>query len=969
MKNSKEKHNRLKLWLLFVVSVVLPPLLLFAAGVYYAGQQTLELRRKNIERQAADYLDRLSTMTDTEQVLCQTINTRFEESKTAAELEALTNKLRKNFNLSFDTLIWNQEGQVYSSTFSYKNWRGNWQKAYHNLRYIDNRIYTSEAQIPIEVYANLRALFGPHFFPRYTKNCHTGKDLSLLNNDSSGKKPLLWIKVHERYGLAAFFAHEVLNTYPFAETMVRRHADEVIQLAIVNKEKVFCSRQNEKPILESLLKKFNSSYSSSFMHNDYLIVPRYIDQNLSAFCLVESNKLKKNLLPKWLFATSLLCFFLIMAVLYYSYQSLVNNKIVWLSLQKQLILLFLISNALPGFILTIASWDYLQEYRQSLLNKAYNSSLSYLHSIDELFKNEFGWQKKQLKKGLKFLKPELQNGKIEAKSVQAFLKRQSPEPYRMFLVASSSGYVASHEAVMRKGKVIKIFDKDFNRGPHKKKQLIALDKIGRYFLALLNNTKIPAKMGTEVEILTEALYLQPPLRVMQDFIGRHNSFWNWGMGMHRHPVYLNIIQLFSPEIYDYMLLYFYDSDKLQLNFMLRSFDNFSRNQLGIKVMAVDDKFLTAMPKSLVNNKRIKEFANRLRDKTARRLNFCTWNSKEHLLVGLKCNQLTHFRLLGLYPLEKIDRGVANKRNLLLKLGLLSIIITLALGLSLAGSFLTPLKDLEKGVNALKERNFTYRLPDLGKDEFGEVAKLFNSTLIDLEELQVAAKVKNKLTTAPDEPLELAHLRILCKKIATKDMGGDFINVETLTESNAAVLLADVAGSGVAATLVQAFISSALMRLETLATKPEKMLAELGMMLAAGSQKKHRKFMACAYFMLSGESELIRICNAGLVLPLIFNKKTKDVKHLELKSLPLGSNLAKPEKVTELKLQQDELFIVFTNGINANGKISNQEIFALLKEADSRSLEALYESFAQIYRQTFLTGNNHDDISMVIVGRL
>lgn len=953
-------------WLKLVVGVIFPPVILLIMGTFFISHLNREAVLKKFGTQAAVKLEQMRLVANTEKYLCRQLKKIVDRAKNEVELKAFIEEFSRDHELKIDSLIWSGNGEVFHSSFKYTERDGDWKRGFLDLRDFAKRKYSSEAKIGLETYANLRTLFGPHFFPRYHQHCFEGNNVRLLRNDSSQNMPLLWLKVSKKFGLAVFFDYSVLDSYVGVNRMLRTHSNKGIYLAIINKDVVKSSDKRLASAVQKSSGLFRTSFKNILKLDNYYFVTNFIDANLTGTCFISAKEIDQINLAWWSWLSFMLGLLLAGFFLFNSYQIVVNKQRFSMMIRRQLIMLFIFSNLMPGFVLTMVSWDYIGQFRQGLLNQAYTKGISYLQSIDELYENELTVQKNLLERSFPQFEKDLKKYGICKKTMRTFLNSQEPKAYRMFLIGSNTPRLSSNEAIMTNGKVSTILDKNYHGSPNKLQQLQAFSKIGKFYLASLNREAISAKIGTEVEMLTETLSQQSPTQLMQEFITKNGKFWSWGFGHKRFPAYVNLFTLHRDDVYDYMMLYLWSSRGLQSHFMDRLYPKFSRNEMGYKVMAVYDSFTRAYPKRLLDSEKLREFSSRLRDKTVRRLDFCDWENEEYLLIGLKCVYMDHFRLLGLYPMESIENLVGKKINLLLGMALVSILVTLSLGMFVSRSVLEPLAELNSGIVALGAREFSYRLPDLGGDEFGNLAKIFNTTLVDLEEIHTAAKVKEKLMTPTESALSVGHFQIFGQTLPLSEMGGDFVEVQPINENSARVVLGDVAGSGISSTLILAFIKSALMQLDMHIAAPEKLVHELDNLLRVSSSKGHRKFVALQYLFLDGANNLVDFVNAGMFYPVILSESGGILQQVEMAASPLGAMVKSIRKSVQIELKKGEFLVLFTNGVLAGGRVKHSDVHELIMGSDFSSVEALHKSFCENFKAKFSGINLSDDVTIVVI---
>ncbi len=232
--------------------------------------------------------------------------------------------------------------------------------------------------------------------------------------------------------------------------------------------------------------------------------------------------------------------------------------------------------------------------------------------------------------------------------------------------------------------------------------------------------------------------------MLQEFFAATGYFWQWGMGKNYFPAHIRVLKLFDQNLADYIFLYLYKPNLLQYDYIERIITSINRNSLGMKIFALNYQLTFSIPLDAVSSDFIRQFVVAMRNKSGSEIEYCDWERKRHMMIGLKCLALDRVRLLGLFPVEEITRKAGEKYRLFVASGLLSLLVALSLGLLVSRYFLAPLGQLHSGVEALKSRNFAYRLPAMGQDEFGNLAEILNSTLVDLEEMQVASQVEEKI---------------------------------------------------------------------------------------------------------------------------------------------------------------------------------------------------------------------------------
>lgn len=941
-------HEKNTAWLKLACITILLPMLIFWVGGYYLAALERETRFRNFAAEADEMLATMRSIADTEKYLCSTLTAIYNRCKEVADLKAAVESFSRQHRLAIRYLIWHPSGDVYHANFPWTGINGDWRQAYLELRRIANGFYQNyEKNIPAEVMTNLRQIFGPHFFPLFFRNCFSGRDLSLIRPDSAQKYPLTWMNVGERYGLVIFFDYSLLKKTPGLDRMLDSYRGN-LHSGYMNNHQVFCADPELAANLQSRIRVMRHRYSDRQDFPNFYIFTNFINENLTGFCAVRKSGID---MPGSDGLTRLIMVFLHLCLIYYaflSYRVIVGGVRLSLGIRTQLVLLFVVANVLPGFLLLVSGSDYLQQLRAGLLHRAFNKSMTCMQNIDELFNNEYSVQKGRITKALRELRAALQQNLLNRQTISSFIDRQRPAPDMLFITASSTGIIAGDTGIMKNGVIQEAFDHRLKTSPVKTNVMNAIFKLTTFVMASINKTPVSGKQGAEVEFISDGLMQKKPAELVRRFY-ESGSFWHWGIGQIRHPTYIETFSLFDPALLDYIMLYVWDSRKLELEFVRRIFHDLNRNEDSIRVMAADDLFTTAFPPETLENPRLVEFAGKLRNRTLTRPEFCVINGENFMLAGHKCVHMPTIRLFSLFPIEQIESEIQASRRLIWLLALVSLLISISLGLKVSSGILLPLSALQAGIDELQNRNFSYRLPDLGHDEFGSLASIFNEILGDLEEMHVASIVQEKLMTRMDKPFMTGSLGIYGKTLALAGNGGDYFELISTLNHRPALLLGNVGGTGISRCLLLAFLKSAVMQLHDLTNQPQRFMEELNKLLKQSNAGKEGHEISLQYILCS-DNDRLEISNAGMTTPVFIDRNAGTVIPLPMPSLPLAGHEQKIASM-QIDLARGCSMILATSASAADFAVSQPTGIALLQTSGTISADAFLAVFTNLYRQT------------------
>ncbi len=907
-------EGRFSAWLKLMAATVILPMVIFWAGGAYLASLARDLRFKNFEIEADETLATMRALAETEKYLCTSLNSLFnQQNNPAGMVEAIKDYARQH-RLQLRYMVWNDCGEVLHSSFPYEKVPGDWKSAYLEVRkLIDDDYLRNESDIPAQSMANMRMIFGPHFFPFYSRHCYAGRELRLIRPDSTQKYPLTWLKTGPKFGLAVFFDYSVLNRQPGLKVWLDNYRGN-LSVGLLSDKEVFCHNPLAAEEISPRIAAFRHSYMNRQALPGHYISTRFINSNLTGFCAIRKNaidQLETDSMTRMIMLLLHLCMGLYALI---SYRVTVYQTRVSLKLHSQLLLLFVVASILPGFLLFVSGSDYLQQLRVGLLNRAFNQSLTRLQDVDELFNNEFTVQKGRLAAAIKILQQDLKQNRIERQTIATFLGSQNPGPDMLLLTASSTGKIISEAGLMQDGAMKDVYNQRLAEENTKVNVMKAIYKLSVYIMAYINKTPISDKTATEVEFIADGLMQKKPAELIGRFFAR-GTFWHWGIGQMRHPTFIENLSLFDPEIVDYIMLYVWDSRNLELEFVRRIFGNIRSSAEGITIMAANELMTEVFPPEALEKPEFAAFISKLRDQTLTRPEFCQIDGKKYLLAGHKCVHMPSIRLFSLFPLEKIENEIAGKKNTMLLLALVSLLISVSLGLRVASGILQPLAELQSGIGELQRRNFAYRLPDLGHDEFGSLARIFNEILVDFEEMQVASIVQEKLMTRLEKPVKAGNLSIYGKIISTSGNGGDYFEIFETPCQKTAVLLGTVSGTGISRCLLLAFLRSAALQLRHLADQPAEFMHGLQEILKNSSIKDNHHEISLIMLVPVSDQE-IAIVNAGMRPPIIFDHARRGFATVELDSTALTAADSQGPATISIKLDSRQSLLCLTGTVTA-----------------------------------------------------
>ncbi len=254
----------------------------------------------------------------------------------------------------------------------------------------------------------------------------------------------------------------------------------------------------------------------------------------------------------------------------------------------------------------------------------------------------------------------------------------------------------------------------------------------------------------------------------------------------------------------------------------------------------------------------------------------------------------------------------------------------------------------------------------------ENAKLFEDAIEKKKmekELALAAQIQKDFL--PKENPELENFEIAGSNIPCYQVGGDYYDFIAIDPNRIGIIIADVSGKGVSASLLMASLRASLHSEIHPKYKLEEMACKLNDFVHRSSSPNC--FITFFYSELDKKTGELRFINAGHNPPIILDKKGK-IQRLESCGLCLGMFPSSSYEIKEMKLNPGDTAIFYTDGITESRNKKNEEFEEekLIKFIQKHSKLPAQELVEKIQEEVnkFAAGTDQmDDMTLVIIKRV
>ena len=347
-----------------------------------------------------------------------------------------------------------------------------------------------------------------------------------------------------------------------------------------------------------------------------------------------------------------------------------------------------------------------------------------------------------------------------------------------------------------------------------------------------------------------------------------------------------------------------------------------------------------------------------------------YKNNNYLCLCLPGSNIKRSFLLSLYPVIEIDYQIEKVRSTIYLLMILLLLTSILTGSLLAKTFITPVNELNRGLEALRKRETETIIKIENKDELGKLGTAFNQMMAEIKDMLMAGAVQKCLIPTGKQNIEGYDCRIYNKMAA--DVGGDYADLFELPDNRTLIVIGDVNGHGVSSSLLAAMVKASVFMFANQNLPLDEMVTNTSYMICdLLGNKKIMKFCVVTLDKNTGE---LAICNAGHPYPLIREKEIGKVRIPSNINLPIGISKARSNYTHEkVVLNPEETLLLYTDGfIDANSNKSDgfgydnlKDLFANIPTEDSENIE---KELINHYKTNLGDKESKDDISFIILRR-
>lgn len=770
-----------------------------------------------------------------------------------------------------------------------------------------------------------------------------------------GKRGVLYIlQGQEKSGVIVFVEHH-LDYQEIMKNMIKQNStseEPIVMYTSTDKSQGFAVTQNNQYSYEQICSEefingvFDKNHIwKSFDFKDYrLLLGQEFTQNTT------------YRQKQWIAAFVTILLLIIAGILYF--KNFAGTDGIKISIRYKLIFIFSLAVYIPAFALWALSYGGLQDHRTVLENDIKKGMQDILLKIDNDYTSvvETVTQKfKELDKKLAEFsgKPVPTKNEI-TKILQTITKGEDISYFFNWLdirtIDQQQIYTThareANDRLLRVGRVI---------------SMLCLEKYcpERLTAAGIKKTQSDILIGDFLDspvLGFSGLFERPSSLYFLDFDGS-GVYWWWN---------------YFPDQNNKIAFYICNSairESSSIYFKALQNRRFTLGNTALKIVSHNYNVLRYFPESAQDEPDIQTVINTSNINKTYESAVINYQNNRYLCFCIPGTKLKECFVLCLYPIYEIDYKIEKTKSTIYALMIMLLAISILTGLLLSNTFIVPVNELNRGLNALRMRDTETKINITNKDELGNLGTAFNQMMSDIKDMLMAGAIQQCLIPTGEFSIP-GYDYLIYNRMAT-DVGGDYADLFELPNDRLLIVIGDVTGHGVSSALLTAMVKASVFRFAHKDTSLREIVTQTSNMICDLLNKK--KLMTFCAITLDKNTGEMAVCNAGHPYPMIHTCKGK-LRTPCKTSLPLGVSKKRCRYDEELeKLEIGETLILYTDGFpeaenEAKEEYGYDKFQQLITDSEINTPKELQDKLLAVFDEHHKAEELSDDVTFIILKR-
>lgn len=340
--------------------------------------------------------------------------------------------------------------------------------------------------------------------------------------------------------------------------------------------------------------------------------------------------------------------------------------------------------------------------------------------------------------------------------------------------------------------------------------------------------------------------------------------------------------------------------------------------------------------------------------------------------------------------DDAEKSISSALSFTLKIGLIALVLGVLLSLLQAARFSRPIRRLAQTTRQIAEGDLSARVAVKGNDEIGVLGHQFNHMANRVEHLLVEAVAKAEMERELDLAREIQSVLVpgpgthnapgieVCGHYEpASTCGGDFWDLAALPRGRSSILIGDVTGHGVAASILTATAKGCLDTLRHVHGENIQVAETMRVLDRVIAEAGHGAFFMTAAAMVLDATQGTLYYSAAAHPPGLLLRWTESgikLSRLQARGNRLGDGDASGFEARRIRVVKGDLLVWYTDGltdaIDATGKTySNRRLLQILSKTDITSSPEHVVSLVVEDLNRFRGGTPLEDDVTLVIGRI
>ena len=257
----------------------------------------------------------------------------------------------------------------------------------------------------------------------------------------------------------------------------------------------------------------------------------------------------------------------------------------------------------------------------------------------------------------------------------------------------------------------------------------------------------------------------------------------------------------------------------------------------------------------------------------------------------------------------------------------------------------------------------YRLPVSGRPTLDHLTRA--ELLAHQYDLELATQIQSNLLPSNDVALEYWDTQ--CRYEPSGAVGGDYCELIAVDSTSVFFAVGDIAGKGVAASLLMAQLSAIFRTLLSLGLSLGDVVSRANELFLERTDPAHYATLVCGLATQNG----IDLCNAGHCPAILLRKGA--TQRLSATGLPLGLFREAQYTLRHINLDVGDSLIMYSDGITEakdplGGEYTEERLVISLRNRFDQGTDAMADKVLQDVARFRKTSGPVDDLTLLIVRR-